>query len=272
MNGDTTDETQDQQSPVIVAPPQTSGTTYMGARNGPGAAVQPGTTGPNAVAAARYFGARQPGDVQGAMTDAALAGNPNLPIEQQSEAVAAATKFQGQRGYQQDLASGMPASQAMAKWGPMLFAPGSPGAMQSARMQQPQIRNIGGKLVRIMPDGTAKPINVPGQVSPPQKWEPQDTIDYKAASERYNKKADMLVKPGLTTDTTELRRQMNLDRWEMQRISGKYGQGAAPGAVQPPAGAPKAGRVKVKDSKGKTGSIPADQVDAAKAEGYTIVQ
>ena len=154
MNGDTTDETQDQQSPVIVAPPQTSGTTYMGARNGPGAAVQPGTTGPNAVAAARYFGARQPNDVQGAMTGAALSGNPNLPIEQQTEAVAAATKFQGQRGYQQDLASGMPASQAMAKWGPMLFAPGSPGAMSAIKMQQPQYRNVPGVgLVAITPGG-----------------------------------------------------------------------------------------------------------------------
>jgi hypothetical protein len=33
-----------------------------------------------------------------------------------------------------------------------------------------------------------------------------------------------------------------------------------------------AGRVKVKDRDGKTGTIPADQVDAAKAAGYTIVQ
>jgi len=232
----------------------------------------PGVPPPNALAWARYR-STLPGlsPQQQAENDVReqVAGQ---PIEQQQQAVQAAVKFQAQRGYQQDLAGGMSASQAMAKWGPMLFAPGSPGAMSAMKMQQPQIRNIGGKLVRIMPNGTAQPINVPGQVAPPAKWEPQDTIDYKAASERYNKKADMLVKPGLTTDTTELRRQMNLDRWEMQRISGKYGQGAAPGGVQPPGGASKSGRVKVKDSKGKTGSIPADQVDAAKAAGYTIVQ
>ena len=235
----------------------------------------PGVPPPNALAWARYR-STLPGlsPQQQAENDVReqVAGQ---PIEQQQQAVQSAVKFQAQRGYQQDLAGGMSASQAMAKWGPMLFAPGSPGAMSAMKMQQPQIRNIGGKLVRIMSNGTAKPINVPGQVSPPQKWEPQDTIDYKAATERYNKNAEALSKLRDSTSLesgTESRRQMIADRREMQRISGKYGQGAAPGAVQPPAGAPKSGRVKVKDSKGKTGSIPADQVDAAKAAGYTIVQ
>jgi predicted HAD superfamily Cof-like phosphohydrolase len=235
----------------------------------------PGVPPPNALAWARYR-STLPGlsPQQQAENDVReqVAGQ---PIEQQQQAVQAAVKFQAQRGYQQDLASGMPAPQAMAKWGPMLFAPGSPGAMSAIKMQQPQIRNIGGKLVRIMPDGTAQPINVPGQVSPPQKWEPQDTIDYKAATERYNKNAEALSKLRDSTSLesgTESRRQMIADRREMQRISGKYGQGAAPGGVQPPGGASKSGRVKVKDSKGKTGSIPADQVDAAKAAGYTIVQ
>jgi len=267
-------EDQDQ-SQVVVAPPQTSGTTYMGSANDPRASLQPGMYGPNAMAASRYFAAHRPGDTQAAMTQAGLAGDINAPAEQQEAAIQAAVKFQGQSGYNRDISGGMPASEAMAKWGPMLFAPGSPGAMSAMKMQQPQIRNIGGKLVRIMSNGTAKPINVPGQVSPPQKWEPQDTIDYKAATERYNKNAEALSKLRDSTSLesgTESRRQMIADRREMQRISGKYGQGAAPGGVQPPGGASKSGRVKVKDSKGKTGSIPADQVDAAKAAGYTIVQ
>jgi hypothetical protein len=43
------------------------------------------------------------------------------PIDQAGKAIEMATKFVGQRGYQQDLANGMSAAQAFAKWGPMLF-------------------------------------------------------------------------------------------------------------------------------------------------------
>lgn len=45
----------------------------------------------------------------------------NLPVDEAIKAVEAATRYQAQRGYQQDLQSGMNAAQAFAKWGPMLF-------------------------------------------------------------------------------------------------------------------------------------------------------
>jgi hypothetical protein len=114
----------------------------------------PGVPPPNALAWARYR-STLPGlsPQQQAENDVReqVAGQ---PIEQQQQAVQSAVKFQGQRGYQQDLASGMPAPQAMAKWGPMLFAPGSPGAMSAIKMQQPQYRNVPGVgLVAITPGG-----------------------------------------------------------------------------------------------------------------------
>lgn len=44
-----------------------------------------------------------------------------LPIDQAQRATVAALKFQGQRGYQNDLAAGKPAHEALAKWAPMMF-------------------------------------------------------------------------------------------------------------------------------------------------------
>lgn len=44
-----------------------------------------------------------------------------LPVDEAVKAVDAATRYIGQRGYQRDLASGMNAAQAFAKWGPTLF-------------------------------------------------------------------------------------------------------------------------------------------------------
>jgi hypothetical protein len=220
----------------------------------------PGVPPPNALAWARYR-STLPGlsPQQQAENDVReqVAGQ---PIEQQQQAVQAAVKFQAQRGYQQDLAGGMSASQAMAKWGPMLFAPGSPGAMQSARMQQPQYRNVPGVgLVQIGPGGQPK-------VVMPSK----QAADTETVTEKYP------AKEGTPA---------------VQASKGFFGLGAHPAVpevpavpehtvtrkqprITPPSGAggSMAGRVKVKDRDGKTGTIPADQVDAAKAAGYTIVQ
>lgn len=63
-----------------------------------------------------------PDPVAQARAEAVLSVSPFDPIEQQHKAVQAAIMFQGRRGYDKDLQSGMPADQALAKWGPMLFA------------------------------------------------------------------------------------------------------------------------------------------------------
>jgi hypothetical protein len=216
--------------------------------------------GPNAMAASRYFAAHRPGDTQAAMTQAGLAGDINAPAEQQEAAIQAAVKFQGQSGYNRDISGGMPAAQALAKWGPMLFAPGSPGAMSAMKMQQPQYRNVPGVgLVQIGPGGQPK-------VVMPSK----QAADTETVTEKYP------AKEGTPA---------------VQASKGFFGLGAHPAVpevpavpehtvtrkqprITPPSGAggSMAGRVKVKDRDGKTGTIPADQVDAAKAAGYTIVQ
>jgi len=120
----------------LLAQSQTSGYTYMGAANGPGANVQPTGMGPNAVAAVKYFAAHRPSDVQSAMTQAGLAGGINAPAAQQEAAVQAAMKYQGQRGYQNDLAKGMPAAQALAKWGSLMFCDDPSAMIKAAAMAQ----------------------------------------------------------------------------------------------------------------------------------------
>lgn len=45
----------------------------------------------------------------------------DLPLDQAQQAVTASIKFQGSRGYQNDLQAGMNPAQALAKWAPMLF-------------------------------------------------------------------------------------------------------------------------------------------------------
>jgi len=55
-----------------------------------------------------------------------------LPVDQAIAAIEMASKYIAQRGYQRDLAGGMNAAQAFAKWGPMLFKSGTgvPEAIQ----------------------------------------------------------------------------------------------------------------------------------------------
>ena len=61
-----------------------------------------------------------------------------LPVDQAVKAVEAASRYLGQRGYQRDLASGADATQAFAKWAPMMFhqATGIPEAFQAQIQRQ----------------------------------------------------------------------------------------------------------------------------------------
>ena len=51
-----------------------------------------------------------------------------VPLAQAQSAVESAERMQAQRGYKEDLDKGVPAAEAMAKWGPILFS-GSKTAM-----------------------------------------------------------------------------------------------------------------------------------------------
>lgn len=61
----------------------------------------------------------------------------HLPVDQAAKAVETAIQYQGQRGFEQDTQNGMPAAQAMAKWGPMIFNRSPSGIATALRMGQP---------------------------------------------------------------------------------------------------------------------------------------
>ncbi len=88
-------------------------------------------------------------------------------MAQAERAVKAAQLFQAQRGYQRDVAGGMSAVQAGAKWGPSLFGATPAGASATARMAaaaQPQskvFRGPGGQLFRVGGTGQAEAISPP---------------------------------------------------------------------------------------------------------------
>ena len=56
---------------------------------------------------------------------------PLYPIEKAQQAVQAAMKFQGNRGYQKDLADGKSPADALVKWGPLMFY-NDPSGMSAA--------------------------------------------------------------------------------------------------------------------------------------------
>lgn len=66
----------------------------------------------------------------------------DLPLKDAEMAIGAATRYQGTRGYQRDIANGVPADTALAKWAPMMFstAKGSQlsGAAAMVKNMRPQ--------------------------------------------------------------------------------------------------------------------------------------
>jgi hypothetical protein len=60
----------------------------------------------------------------------AIAQKMGAPLNQAIQAIESQRRYQAQRGYQADIKAGMPAAEAMTKWGPLLFAgPKGAGAM-----------------------------------------------------------------------------------------------------------------------------------------------
>lgn len=89
-------------------------------------------TGPGAPAWAQPKPAPQaPDELDPRMMQEAFT---KLPIDQAVKAVGAAIRFQGLRGYQQDLANSVPADQALARHAPMMFWQ-APGATMTSTMK-----------------------------------------------------------------------------------------------------------------------------------------
>lgn len=91
----------------------------------------------------------------------------DLPLAEAEQAVSAALKFQAVRGYQQDLARGVSANEALAKWAPIMFtAPkagnlaGAASLVRATRPEAEKYMDIGGVGYQ-MKGGKATPLTPP---------------------------------------------------------------------------------------------------------------
>lgn len=237
----------------------------------PAAVAPPVVTAP----AARRVAAPSPMDIQMQQLRTQFA---NLPMAQANEAVSAALKFQATRGYQNDLQNGMAPAEALAKWAPMMFtAPKSSNLGQAAsfiRATTPQVRDIGGVGYRIPPQGNAIPITPPKQTVPkPPPGLAPDLADARKTLDGYVKeieKAEASDDVTLKAQLPRLRqRRTDLENYVQAK---ELLQAPPQTALTAPQPAAPASRIRVKNKAGKTGTIPASQLDAALAAGYSRVQ
>lgn len=146
-------ETMPVQGPSVVTPP------VMAPQGAAPVPVMP-PTGPRVTA---------PGGL-GPMLQQMRIQTKDMPTEQANQAVAAALKFQGMRGYQNDLQAGKSPSEALAKWAPIILSGpkettmSGMASMIKATSQEPTFRNASGVLYRIGPDGKAIAITPPRPV------------------------------------------------------------------------------------------------------------
>jgi hypothetical protein len=193
----------------------------------------------------------------------------DVPYKEAADAVNAALRFQSQRGYQQDLANGVPAAEALAKWAPTMFGPkggsvsGAAALIRATRPPADRVINAGGQLFRYDPAAKAAvPLTQPKVTAP--KTSVYDAQYHSSLLQNINRLENQLAAPeGSISDyqKTDLRRRLVPMYEEERQIRAR---GSAPSAS--PAAK---GRVRVKSPDGKTGSIPADQLEAALAAGYT---
>ena len=286
-------------SAIAVAPPQTltapmpPGSFRIGSRN-PLTGEERVTTG--------FAAPRPPTDPRAelfrrqAQSNEALWRNlqsrtANLPIAQTEQAVAAALRFQGQRQYQRMLDAGIPAHEALARSAPLMFA----GPRQSSLGQAAQFmrastpaqkyHNVGGVLYLEQPDGSVKAVTGPaapkyrtaggviyregegGKMEPvtpaaAPKISPFDTEEYRSVLREIqdNDKAIAEIRDPSSPRAEPLHARARLLRDRLKEIRG---------GVQAPA---KSGRIRVRAPNGKTGTISASNLEAAKAAGYTEIR
>jgi len=208
-----------QSEPAIPPTPQGSGFTYMGAPEGEAAARAAflqqnprytpaslsGGMGPNAQEYARYQAANPVDPAQEAMQTMTslsqrLGQEGNLNLSQAEESYKAAQKFLIIRMMQKAQENGMASDEI-------------------ARIYLPQLLTLQGNAASIAPAMKAMTV-------PPQKIDPRDLIDYRAASQRFNAGASGLIQPlpskmdeqSRLARSTETRRQMIGARDEMNRL------------------------------------------------------
>jgi hypothetical protein len=207
----------------------------------------------------------------------------DLPLAEAEKAVDAALKFQAQRGYQKDLASGMSAADALTKWGPTLFGSHVGTAQALSRVAArpaPRPVIVGGRAFApmnpAMPGAPLQPIT-PGPIrnldpnSPP-------VLEYKRLlADISHKQAEMDKNPEASAEENAANiNQLQIMQQAADKLATRIRGGTAPVAAPaprvPPAIPASTTRVRVRSKSGKIGTIPADQLAQALAEGYTRVQ
>jgi hypothetical protein len=189
----------------------------------------------------------------------------DLPIDQAASAVSTALKFQGIRGYQRDLEAGKSPAEALAKWAPIMFTAPKEGNLgqaaalaRTARPATPMIRDVAGQLIRVNPDGTTTAL------TPPKPARPStfDVQEHKSYLDQIRALEKELDDDPSGPEADKKRQKLQYLRSQAEAVRNR---------VNAPAGG-KPQRIRVKSKAGKIGTIPADQLDAALAEGYTRVQ
>lgn len=99
----------------------------------------------------------------------------NLPLEQAQQAISAAVKYQGMRGYQRDIESGnVTAEQALAKWAPMIFVDQKGGSSAMPKPNYQFVPGQGGAPATFQAPG-ARPVIVPQNALPGTMFTPSIT-------------------------------------------------------------------------------------------------
>lgn len=200
----------------------------------------------------------------------------DLPLAQTEQAVSAALRYQGQRQYQQDLASGMSPGEALARSAPMIFGGPKQGSLgQAASMvratakPQPKFTDVGGVLYRHNLDGTVTAVTGPKAPTPPRanQFDLAEHNSILTQIREVQKEAanDEIGSPEQQQHASQLR----VLQGQLDAIRRRAGQGAP---TAPPRTGTSTGRVRVRRPDGKIGSIPASQKDAALAQGYSLIQ
>lgn len=196
-------------------------------------------------------------------------------------AVDSAMHFQAIRGYQDDIAAGKSPAEALAKWAPLMYlgpkssSLGQAGAfIRGARAPAaPRPQNIGG--VAYVWDQASQSMR---PVTPTPMKEDPDAIEYQNTRRAMDAVEKSLLDPKRDTTEDPVKQQRLRDlggvaqAYQMRLQQKRRAIVAPPSATQPATATASTGRVRVRRPDGKIGNIPASQLQAAIAAGYTQVQ
>jgi hypothetical protein len=239
----------------------------------------------------------QPGEAEALQTLSAAQRDAG-DVDEAEKAVGAAIRFQGMRLYQRDLASGTPADQALAKNGPMMFWQPSTSPTQTTQAAIAQRQQANQKAIadrqRTAIDARSKAAAALAASKETPQQRMARTLQkamFDAAARDYTTARTGLSRAATNPDNSAAGKKQRADQIAMyrnqlddaQKRMQKYGNlapaaaapaaaaPAAPGAPAAPA-APTGQKIRVRAPNGKTGTVPAEKLEAAKAAGYTVIQ